>query len=272
MKTWKGSAFVTTIILVALLVVALSTATFAWFSANNTVNVSSISFIAQTRDKGAAPGDLQIAWESNPSQDSYLIDFAQPGDIGIHLAPMMPLEALVLGSTLSKNALGEEIFAQGFTSGVQENNIYMYNGFVYDELSGDIAPYHCVGKQPNQTEFYLINKNVSWGQDLTVDYSITGALSDKLCIAIFIEDVLQFVLSNSDRIYYGSIVKNTPISETKHTNLAAISKIAKAYIPPSSAVRVTMYAWYNGVDMRDDDVFKDSILNELQFKAEPASR
>lgn len=272
MKLWKGSAFISSLIIVVLLVVALSTATFAWFSANNVVNVSSISFIAQTRDKGAAPGDLQIAWEPDPSGDSYLIDFAQPGDSGLHLAPMMPLDAPVLGATRSRNALGEEIFAQSFTSGVQENNIYMYDGFVFDDyLNADIKPYLCVGKQPNQVDFYLINKNISWGQELTVDYSISGALHDKLCIAIFIEDVLQFVLSNSDKIYYGNIVKNTPVSETQSINLAALSRNTKVYIPPNSSVKATMYAWYNGVEMRDDDVLKDSILNELQFRAEPAT-
>ncbi|HKL74301.1 MAG TPA: hypothetical protein VJ903_05350, partial [Clostridia bacterium] len=249
MKILKGSAFISTLLIVALLVVALSTATFAWFSANNTVNVSSISFIAQTRDKGAAPGDLQIAWEPEPVGNSYLIDFAQPGDSGIHLAPMMPLEAPVLGATRSRNSLGDEIFAQGFTSGVQENSVYMYDGFVYDEnINKDIKPYLCIGSKPNQIDFYLINKNVSWGQELTVDYSITGALAEKLCIAIFIDDVLQFVLCNSSKIYYGNIVKNTPISDTRSIDLAALSKNTKVYIPPNSWVKATMYAWYNGVE------------------------
>ncbi|NLL56051.1 MAG: hypothetical protein GX242_02435 [Clostridiales bacterium] len=269
MKGLKGSAFITSIILVALLVVALSTATFAWFSANNVVNVSSISFIAQTRDKGAAPGDLQIAWEPNPNQDSYIIEFAQPGDSGIYLAPLMPLEAPVIGATRCKNALGDEIFAQSFTQGVQDNDKYIGNGLIYSPTSQDIAPYLCVGKEPNQTNFYLINRNVQWGQQIKVEYSITGELADKLCIAIFIEDVLRFVLSNSDKIYYGAIAKDTLVSNTAHVDLAAISKNATAYIPPNSAVKVTMYAWYNGVKMTDNDVYKDSILNELQFKGEP---
>lgn len=270
MKVWKGSAFFMSLFIVILLVVALSTATFAWFSANNVVNVSSISFIAQTRDKGAAPGDLQIAWEPNPSQDSYLIDFAQPIDSDIRLMPIMPLEAPVIGATRSKNMLGEDTFIQSFTSGVQENGLYMYDGFLYQLDNGDVQPYQCVSRQ-GQMDFYLINKNINWGQEITVDYSITGDLADKLCIAIFIEDTLQFVLSNTIQVYYGTIVRNTLVADTRHVdNLVTISKNNKAYIPANASVKVTMYAWYNGVTMRDNDVNKESTLNELQFKAQPA--
>lgn len=271
MKTLRGSAFFTSILIVALLVVALSTATFAWFSANNVVNVSSISFIAQTRDGGDTPGDLQIAWEPVIETPNFLIDFAQPIDSGIRLTPIMPLEAPVIGATKSVNALGEDTFAQSFTSGIQENGIYVYDGFIHAIDDADITPYRCVGRDDNQLDYYLINKNFNWGQIISVNYTITGELADKLCIAIFIDDTLQFVLSNTAQIYYGTIEKNAEVSQTKHVdNLITLSNNnTSAYIPPNSSVKVTMYAWYNGVTMRDSDVDKSAILSELQFKAQP---
>ncbi|HKL73972.1 MAG TPA: hypothetical protein VJ903_03675 [Clostridia bacterium] len=273
MKILKGSAFFSSLIIIVLLVVGLSTATFAWFSANNVVNVSSISFIAQTRDKGAAASDLLIAWEPNPTEDNYLIEFAQPIDIDKQLSPIMPLEAPMLGATRSKNELGENIFAQSFTSGVQENGVYMYDGFLYELDNDDVAPYQCVGKEADQYDFYLINKNLNFGQEVTIDYSITGDLQDKLCIAIFVEDILQFVLSNTAQIYYGDIERHTLVADTLHVdNLVKLSKDNKAYIPVNGSVKVTMYAWYNGVTMRDNDINKQSTLNMLQFKAQPATR
>ncbi len=273
LRVIKSSAFLTTLLTIVFLVVALSTATFAWFSANNVVNVSTISFIAQTRDKGAAPGDLQIAWNPSPQSDSFLIDFAQPGDSDIRLMPIMPLEAPVIGATRAVNALGANIFEQSFTSGVQENGVYIYDGFLYDPINSDVMPYRCVGRQIGQDDFYLINKNINLGQEVTVEYSITGDLADKLCIAIFVDDTLQYILSNTTQVYYGNIVKNTPVTATRHVdNLVTLSRENKIYIPPDSSVRVTMYAWYNGVIMNDNDVNKSSTLNQLMFKANPTIR
>jgi hypothetical protein len=266
MKSWKGNAFISIILTLILLVVALSTATFAWFSANNVVNVSTISFVAETRE-GESLGDLQIAWTSEVETDSYLIDFAQPNDSGIDLKPIMPITAPVIGSTNCVNEFNEDIFATGFTSSTQEIGYYMYDGFYYDD-DDEISPYKCIGTEEDQDSFYIINTNESFAQRLTIEYTIEGDLADKLCLAIFVEDTLQYVLSESDNIYYGIIEQNTEVDDTRYVdNLVSVSNNnTSVIVPANSSIRMTMYAWYNGVTMTDSDVEKSSTLSILKFK------
>lgn len=265
MKSLRGSAFLSTILLVLLLLVALSTATFAWFSANNVVNVSSISFVAETRE-GETQGDLQIGWAPTIEGNNYIISFAQPDDSGLRLKPMMPIEAPVIGATKDIDEFGNNIFSLGFISGIQEAGVYMYDGFVYDD-DESITPYRCKGTLSGQESFYIINKNPQFGQKISIDYTIEGELKDKICIAVFIENTLQFVLSKRNEIYYGTIKQGTNVADTPHVdNLVSVSHNNSVIVPANSSAKVTMYAWYNGVIMNDSDVDKSSTLSILKFK------
>lgn len=267
MKSLRAASTATilsSLIIVLMLVVALSTATFAWFSANNVVNVSSISFVADTRE-GEKQGDLQIAWTPTMAENNHVINFAQPEQHNMRLKPMMPLAAPVIGATLDKDEDGEDLFALGFTMGVQEAGTYMYNGFVYADDNA-IRPYLCLGALAQQDAFYLINKNPSFAQRVSVDYVIEGELRDKLCVAIFVENKLHWVLSNNKEIYYGVIERNSRVADTKHVETpVTISYNKTVVVPANSSVRLTMYAWYNGVIMYDSDVDKTSVLSILKF-------
>lgn len=261
MKSLRGSALITTLLIVILLIVALSTATFAWFSANNVVNVSTISFVAETREGGETQGDLQIGWSQVIEEDNYYVSFANPDSI----KPLMPLTAPVIGATKDTDESDINIFSLNFTSGVQENGTYLYDGFVYAD-DETITPYICKGEENNQNSYYIINRNERFAQKVSVDYTFTGDLSDKLCMAIFIDDTLQFVFSNSTEIYYGSIERGTLVSDTAHVdNLVSISNNNTIVVPANSSVKVTMYAWYNGVTMTDSDVEKTASLSTLKF-------
>ncbi len=61
MKHMKKSMFITTLLMVVLLVVALSTATFAWFSANNTVTAQQATMTAAT----SSAANIQISWDNS---------------------------------------------------------------------------------------------------------------------------------------------------------------------------------------------------------------
>ncbi len=81
MKHMKKSMFISTVLMVVLLVVAVSTATFAWFSANDTVTVQETTMTAAT----TTDANILIGWEEGNLGTH--ITFENPGEF---LAPMIP--------------------------------------------------------------------------------------------------------------------------------------------------------------------------------------
>lgn len=69
-KTMKKSMFFTTILMVVLLIVALSTATFAWFSANNTVTATQTTMTAAT----STSASIEIGWDTGNMGSSISFD------------------------------------------------------------------------------------------------------------------------------------------------------------------------------------------------------
>lgn len=276
------SLFFTTIMIVLLLVAALSTATFAWFSANNIVNVSSISFMA---DSNEGHGELAISWDRTIDTE-YRIDFALPyEDENRRLYPMMPIviptrevttfsQFAVNGYPNIGTSLGGEIYNNKcFTYGIQgsvydsETSSY-YNVYQYD---GDfINPYICKNKNDlTQNIFYVINKNTTYGQDITIEYSITGGLADKLCVAVFVGGYFYGILTNSPSIHYGIIKKDNRISDTNVvTNVCYASDELSFNVPKGGFAEVQLVAWYDGVTINNADAGETATLSMLRFKGE----
>lgn len=69
-KTMKKSMFFTTVLMVVLLIVALSTATFAWFSANNTVTATQTTMTAAT----STSASIEIGWDTGNMGSSISFD------------------------------------------------------------------------------------------------------------------------------------------------------------------------------------------------------
>lgn len=80
MKHMKKSMFITTLLMVVLLVVALSTATFAWFTANDTVVATQTTMTAAT----SSAANITINWQGQMPGSS--IDF----DTATGLLPLVP--------------------------------------------------------------------------------------------------------------------------------------------------------------------------------------
>ncbi len=283
-KLANRSLFMTTLMITLLLIVALSTATFAWFSANNIVNVSSISFMADT-DEGF--GELAIAWDRSMT-DEYRIDFAAPfEDENKKLYPMMPIVMPVRGVTTFDQfaisgypnmgqTLGDDIYNDRcFTYGIQTSVLDELTGtystkYQYD---GDFShPYICKNKDNfNQSDFYLINKNIYHNQDITIEYTITGSLANKLCVAVFVDDFFQGVLTNLSGIHYGTIKKDSNVSSTlMSTNACYSSENLKFNIKKNDAALIRLVAWYDGVPVENSDSGSTATISMLKFKGNPS--
>jgi hypothetical protein len=83
MKTMRKSMFISTVLMVVLLIVALSTATFAWFSANNTVIATQTTMTAAT----STDANITIGWTTNPQEMGSSISF----DSASALHPTIPM-------------------------------------------------------------------------------------------------------------------------------------------------------------------------------------
>ena len=258
----KKRLFITTVLITVLLLVALSTATFAWFSASNNVNVSIISFTASS--SAERNGDLIISWDSG-AQDGYEIEFVN----GTDMNPMIPKNAPSIGQSYSSfltAGTGSDI-TSNFHSSVQAYNAsegyYYYVGKVFNE-----APYKCRSAS-GQEEFYLINKNEEYAMRVTVRYAIGGENADSLCVAMFADGVLVGVMSNGSVLYYGEIEAGARTDEqTSVTNVIKKDGEIEFSVPAGASAAMRMVAWYSGSDIDNDGKDKAAALTKLSFTGE----
>ncbi len=227
-KTKLTSSLLVTIILVILLITALSTATFAWFSSNNVVDVSTIDFVAAVRD---GDGELMVGWDDylhNWEKDITWDDFVKTyvNELGFvtfdlpmavefrQVSPCMPTVAPTKGmtgaefldsfqtaqTTLKYDAEKQEIREVYFRDGVP----YTPPCTVRDDLGQDWA---------ERSTFYLYNMNPDFDMNVTITHSYIGNLHRKLRVAVFVNGALQGILSHNERIYYGKIEEDAYVDE-----------------------------------------------------------
>ena len=254
----KKRMILTSIFTILLLLVALSTATFAWFSASNVVNVSVISFTASANDSEG--GDLAIAW-TRDAVDSYEINFAQNKD----MRPMMPKNLPQIGQSYESfiAITSGETTVSNFHSSVQaydaERGEYLYAGVIRSEV-----PTNCKSADGDQ-EFYLINKNADFGQKITVRYEIDGDNAEALCVALFADDILIGIMGGGKKLYYGEITAGAPIGEQSSAAIISKSGEITFNIAKGETKKMRLVAWYSGVDLDNNKAEKTAMLSSLKF-------
>ncbi|MDE6302461.1 MAG: hypothetical protein K2M36_02605 [Clostridia bacterium] len=255
----KKRMFFTSIIMILLLLVAVSTATFAWFSASNVVNVSVISFKASSSHKGEQQHTegLAISWTPD-GVDSYEIDFASNKD----MRPMMPKNKPEIGESYESFmniAEDESNFYSASQSYDTDGGYYFYSGVVRAE-----SPTVCKSADGDE-EFYLINKTAEFAQRITVKYEIDGENTDALCVALFVDGELAGIMGGSDKLYYGEIVIGERIDSQSFAETVSKTEEITFIIPKGESVKIRLVAWYSGVDIDNNDAQKTAMLSSLQF-------
>lgn len=158
MKTMRKSMFISTVLMVVLLIVALSTATFAWFSANNTVIATQTTMTAAT----STDANITIGWTSNPSEMGSSISFDSASALHPTIPKLKPVKAGETGTipaqyVSTNKALSEGVTTYSFTYGghndvpfltvvdaktVERGSNIAYNDNLADDypgLTGDIT-------------------------------------------------------------------------------------------------------------------------------------
>ena len=238
---------VTAVVLVMITVV-LSTATYAWYRVVNRAVGNSVTFQAINNDTGG--GDLTITWDLD-NLNNYIIDFNNPTN---DLYPMIPINEAKIDETTYA-----EFTTRNFNTTYQTVNAM---GEYIARLAGvQIDPFILNGNVGGGTQnyFYLVNTNPEYEMNVDVIYLYSGVLSDKLRIAFFVGDdpdslVLKGIMSMSEDIYYGAIQKNAPLTDTQTMPDAYVrTKEMSINLPAGEHCCVAMVGWLDGVKMQDEN-------------------
>lgn len=183
MKHTKKSLFITTVMMVVLLVVAISTATFAWYTSSNTVN----TVATQVNSAESTGANISIGWaETTPVGVSSLEFVTNENDF----SPMVP--AVNEGTSFSFDS--ETLF---YTANIS-----------YGTLTNHATTTPYVGKSAGGSDVFYIINYARKATNIRFSADITGENAARLRVAVFKADG-TLVYTNAD-IYYGMVMNPVP--------------------------------------------------------------
>ena len=236
-------------IVVIVLFIVLSTATYAWYTTNNLVRAENIVFTSSSRD--AQGGLLSIGTSKTSEESSITFDRVDM------FYPMIPItECLVGETTYGDFVTGFNKTAEG---GDPLNPIAKVDGEAIDPVTLEAG---------GQKVFYVINRDVD---DMTVSIAYAfdegegSNLKDKLHIAVFKGEDLNATLlgvASLSEIHYGAIrmgeaVASTPVvregvkKDTGEMTFTLASGEAEAF---------RLVVWLDGVAMKDENGAKNMLF------------
>lgn len=252
-------------IMLVLVFIVLSTATYAWYSANNVVTVDNVTFTSSANDADGM-GLLAIGTDLNATTNN--LSFDPPSEFH----PMIPVSSAVIGeTTYSEFVAGFNKTAEGLREGI--NGIAEWVA----KLDGTaITPMTLTSSGENY--FYVINRSSEDDFKIKVDYmfdeSSSTGLKDKLHIAFFVglngaaEETLLGIASLSD-IHYGAITAGDVIADTPKmpTSLKKASGEMYFFLNASQYAKIRLVVWLDGVDMKNEHGEKNMLFS-LTFRGE----
>lgn len=252
----RRSLAVTTILMVVLLIVAVSTATYAWFSASNVVNIASITFTASSRNSGgggeADSGALKITWVENATDADLLSAISVLS--GNNMKPMIPYSAPTSVTTYD-DFVGSFYTATQSTSG----------GTVF-YASNPIAatPYTCLDPDDLNKKTFYVHNTGAFIMQVTMGFGISGDNASALRVAVFADGAYAGTMRVGD-MYYGQIVRGATVSDQSKVAYDDNEEI-KFYIPAESAAEINLVAWFDGVILNDSGAVHDAHLDDITFQ------
>lgn len=236
-----------------LLLIVLSTATYAWYSANNLASAGTLVFRSSASDVG---GVLTIG--KNKTSQEYEMSFDLTSDI----QPMIPTADGVVGQTKLPGFVSFQKTYEGIND--LGKPVAMLDGTAATPLMLSVD---------GQKYFYLNNISPDYDVTVNLDYTVLGTLKDKLHIAVFVGDretdaVLMGIISGSGVIHYGAIrvgefVDEKPTMQTAYKMTGEI----RLTVPKGGSLCLRLVAWLDGVDMKNTDGDKTTSFS-LAFKGE----
>ena len=287
----KKRLLITSIVMMLVVAVALSTATYAWFTSNASVTASTVSFTAATSDEDS----IAIAWAGNTNPGTSIT----AATAGVNMNPMVPT-APTIGSTTST------AFAASFTTGTLYSDAgtptfntvdggdYSADPVIWETDDNGVTPTGATA-----TSFYI--KNMSTANTVTnivVKATIadaTGAenvdASELVRIAVFTKDLgtggttaasgdfkLRGILSKTAGYAATGTVSGGNAASTISTNTTATTAATSGFnickvasntdqsLAAGAQVDVVVIVWMDGVALNDDTAGKEANIT-LTFEA-----
>ncbi len=205
-----------TIIMIVILLVALSTATFAWFSASNIVNLSRMDF---TIGMNGGAGDLMISWgryedymTNNSHPISYILDNVTT-ICGNGAPPSMPKIAPYKGMSIDEfvdNLYSSQVIP------ITEGNQTLYYAFRSNGIQIEPCYVKKLDAMQYSGDFYIYNINPDYDLDVSIEMKVSGAPGFRM--VVFVDDKLEGIVGNTDRIAYGPIVRGANVENMNYVN------------------------------------------------------
>ena len=243
MKNAKKSMFITTILMVAVLIVAVSTATFAWYTASGQGSANSASLVSAE----SADANIAVGWNKSSKDTSITFNTSTS-----KFAPMAPKAALVADEAYATSEF--------FTATLAQNNVFNDNGapatpwtVVNSDEASDITD-----------GFYVINYNQNAGATVKMKLTFTAdENSDLLLVAVYVNGSLKGIYSQLASYAAGNIVKNaapsTLTGDTKGTNVIAAGTEISFDLAAANAdddtdvAKIQVKAWFDGSALEQVD-------------------
>ena len=183
-KFMKKRLLITSIVMMLVVAVALSTATYAWFTSASSVSASSVTLTAATNDAAA----LGISWTTG----NYGTSISGSFDGGT-LAPMAPT-AYTVGTTTISSGVNQIAFN---TATIKSDPT---NGLIFGAAGAPATPYTWTDGLAQNPHYSFHVKNLApagtTNVTVTITAAITGAAADLTRVAIFKDDELLGVIAN----------------------------------------------------------------------------
>ncbi|MBR2349375.1 MAG: hypothetical protein IKA77_01995 [Clostridia bacterium] len=271
MKNAKKSMFITTVLMVAVLIVAVSTATFAWYTASNGATASQANITAAQ----SSDANIAVGWTSDASGNSITFDSA-----ATTLKPMCPIEAPVVGTTkysgetgaLKFNTQSLDAFGRfndnGDTTASATTPWTVSNAIIGDPDNGGVAAgeYH---------SFYIINKNQNGAASVDMTFSAVGSgeNNSKLVVAVFAkqgaetEATLKGVFCNVSGGFVAGSIQNektpaeclTAVNSTDVVKTTITFELTAANTTGSYA-EIFVMAWLDGTALGQETAGKGAAF------------
>ena len=246
MKNAKKSMFITTILMVAVLIVAVSTATFAWYTSSQSVNATD----AVVSSASSTSADISIGW----SDADKTTTIALAG--GPAIQPMVPTAVIADDAeTIAFNTAPMNTLNQFTAAGT---NATPWSINVEDK-----------------TSFFVINNNIN--EDVTVKMTATfdGTLADNLCVAVFIDGKVKGVFANNN-YKVGQILINTGDAALTDCTYKVLANgtdgitftLGEDATGSDNEVEISVYAWINGNDLTSINAGQDVAEFAFNFAAQ----
>ena len=259
MKNAKKSMFITTILMVAVLIVAVSTATFAWYTASGRGEATSAELVAAE----STAANIAVGWTNAATTTSITLTSKN------NIAPAVPSAELTEGMLYS---------ALSFKTAQLDNNANFQN-------VGDYTNIWTATDGGSNDGFYVINHNMNAAANVTMTCTIADAGDDnnngRLVVAVFISDnadegkmKLAGIFTNLSEYYIGSeaLANTKPQSGLTTSTVGKVDgdsitfTLAKDTDSTDNYVKIQVKAWLDGQELTQENA-GDSASFSFTFGA-----